>query len=462
MQNGKPKRVAIVGAGPVGLELAVQLVQRNANAGEVERKVDILLLEGGPECAWNVRDWAHVKLFSPWKLNCSEAGLAAVGSLDLDELRKIDRDGDSFVTAKEYRDRYLLKLEKWLRKQDAVAVHTSTKVRTVARTGALKGTDIGCRGKDGRGFVLLLEHVVTIEESFEHADVVVDCSGTYGNGNWFGPGGGPALGEKNAKITRTIPDVKGEAGRRMYGDGKTTAVVGSGYSAITVIRDLVDIGGTVHWFTRRAHGKPPYTRIADDPLPQRDALSQFGNALAQFGKDGAIASKMAAKVIYIGASTITAVSQKRQPTGSQFSVGGGYELIYRQSTTRDKAASDSETSTARSSRSSANAISEEKALEVDNIVSCCGYRPNSGLYEELQVHQCYATEGPMKLAAALMAGGGGGGDCLAQVALGAGTLVTPEENFFVLGMKSYGRGSAFLIKIGVEQVEQVCGLICGE
>ena len=34
----------------------------------------------------------------------------------------------------------------------------------------------------------------------------------------------------------------------------------------------------------------------------------------------------------------------------------------------------------------------------------------------LQVHYCYATEGPMKLAAALMAAGGGGGDCLAQVA----------------------------------------------
>ena len=33
----------------------------------------------------------------------------------------------------------------------------------------------------------------------------------------------------------------------------------------------------------------------------------------------------------------------------------------------------------------------------------------------LQVHYCYATEGPMKLAAALMAGGGGCGDCLAQV-----------------------------------------------
>jgi hypothetical protein len=41
----------------------------------------------------------------------------------------------------------------------------------------------------------------------------------------------------------------------------------------------------------------------------------------------------------------------------------------------------------------------------------------------------------MRLAAALMAAGGGGGDCLAQVAPGPATLVSPEPNFFVLGMK---------------------------
>ena len=70
----------------------------------------------------------------------------------------------------------------------------------------------------------------------------------------------------------------------------------------------------------------------------------------------------------------------------------------------------------------------------------------------------------MKLAAALMAAGGGGGDCLAQVfrfssfilknlsalvwqvAPGPATLLTPEPGLLVLGMKSYGRGSAFLLR----------------
>ena len=67
----------------------------------------------------------------------------------------------------------------------------------------------------------------------------------------------------------------------------------------------------------------------------------------------------------------------------------------------------------------------------------------------------------MKFAAALMAAGGGGGDCLAQVfkfhlkslsalvwqvAPGPATLLTPEPGLLVLGMKSYGRGSAFLLR----------------
>lgn len=58
----------------------------------------------------------------------------------------------------------------------------------------------------------------------------------------------------------------------------------------------------------------------------------------------------------------------------------------------------------------------------------------------------------MKLAAALMAAGGGGGDCLAQVTPGMDTLRNPEKEFLVLWTKNYGRGSAFLLRIGIEQV----------
>jgi len=98
-------------------------------------------------------------------------------------------------------------------------------------------------------------------------------------------------------------------------------------------------------------------------------------------------------------------------------------------------------------------------VEADNILGMVGYRPNKSITEELQVHYCYATEGPMKLAAAMMAASGGGGDCLSQVAPGAQTLVNPEPGFFILGMKSYGRGSGFLLRLGHEQVQHIMELI---
>ena len=52
----------------------------------------------------------------------------------------------------------------------------------------------------------------------------------------------------------------------------------------------------------------------------------------------------------------------------------------------------------------------------------------------------------MKLAASLLGAGGGSGDCLDQRSAGDETLMSPEPGVFVIGMKSYGRGSAFLLR----------------
>ncbi|KAH8071524.1 hypothetical protein JL720_11408 [Aureococcus anophagefferens] len=59
----------------------------------------------------------------------------------------------------------------------------------------------------------------------------------------------------------------------------------------------------------------------------------------------------------------------------------------------------------------------------------------------------------MKLAATLLAAaaGGGGGDCLKQAAPGAARSSTPSRTSSI-GMKSYGRNSAFLMRVGYEQV----------
>ena len=46
-----------------------------------------------------------------------------------------------------------------------------------------------------------------------------------------------------------------------------------------------------------------------------------------------------------------------------------------------------------------------------------------------------------------------------QAAPGPDQLKSPEPNFFVLGAKSYGRDSSFLLRTGHAQVETVVGLL---
>ena len=62
----------------------------------------------------------------------------------------------------------------------------------------------------------------------------------------------------------------------------------------------------------------------------------------------------------------------------------------------------------------------------------------------------------MKLAASLM---GAGGDCMSLPTLGIESLLSPEPNFYILGSKSYGRNSAYLLRVGIEQAKAVADKI---
>src|SRR3954467_7345769 len=55
-------RLAILGAGPVGLEAAL---------AAAERGWEFTVYEAGRSVGANVRDWGHVRLFTPWDMNLS-------------------------------------------------------------------------------------------------------------------------------------------------------------------------------------------------------------------------------------------------------------------------------------------------------------------------------------------------------------------------------------------------------
>jgi hypothetical protein len=183
-----------------------------------------------------------------------------------------------------------------------------------------------------------------------------------------------------------------------------------------------DSSVTVIWVSRG--GPAPYRVLPDDPLPQRDALYQLGNRLSR-GDD---TDESNFQLRYLSNAQV-----------SSFKQDGARLLVTVQH--------DGETA-------------GEERVAVDEVVSCVGFRPDDELWKELQVHVCYATGGPMKLAAAIMASsGGGGGDCLQQTAADSAALTNVEPGFFVIGSKSYGRNSAFLLKLGCSQVGQVLELL---
>jgi len=77
----------------------------------------------------------------------------------------------------------------------------------------------------------------------------------------------------------------------------------------------------------------------------------------------------------------------------------------------------------------------------------------------LQVPTCYVSDGPIKLAASLLQSSSA--NCLDQITHGIDALKNPEPNFFVLGSKSYGRNSKFLVSLGLEQIRETFASLAG-
>ncbi|CAM9610670.1 unnamed protein product [Phaeothamnion confervicola] len=451
-------RICVAGAGPIGLEFSTSAVARGHS---------VVCIERGACVAANVNAWKHVRLFSPWELNISPDGKAALAGLSLTL-----PPAKEFPTGAQLVTGYLQPLANRLIEQSTqFQLLLNTVVVSVGKSQLLKRECIGGGARKGGKFRILVQDVNMGEDRFlEPFDAVVDCTGTYGNGNWLGPGGLPAVGERSFsaaaalgglaeddRLIRTVPDpLNRDRGRFL---GKTTAVVGSGYSAATTIAALralaleePAVGVRVKWITRRQD--VPYARVEGDPLPQRDALAALGNEIMA-GKAGgtaagndtaddaggggnatagdAAAAGTSAQAFYAECHSGVTVQELRRAGGP----GGLVELVLRREDN-----------------------GSEQTVAADVVVANVGYRPDASLYEELQVHQCYASEGPMKLAAALLASSGtASGNCLDQVTPGAETLLTSEPNFFIVGMKSYGRGSQFLLRVGHEQVAHVLELL---
>jgi NAD(P)-binding Rossmann-like domain len=391
-----PARLAILGAGPVGLDAALLA----AEAGW-----PFTVYESAPRVGGNVRRWGHTRLFTPWSMNVSgrmarhlrEAGY------------HLPEGTDSYPTGAQLVDELLDPLAELPELAGSIAC--GTRVTGIGRAGLLKHEGVGTAERAAHPFRLLLRRPDG-RAAIATADLVLDCTGTYATPNATGDGGVPAPGEQELgdRLVRWLPDLVRE---RDAWAGQTILLVGAGWSAQTAARELATLlpsapGTRVLWVVRRM--LPDWGEVPDDPLPGRQALADSSKSLA--------AGLVPGLQVEFG-TVVDAV----KPEGRQVLV-------------RLRGA-------------------DEREVLVDRVLSLTGYVPDAALYRQLHVHECYATCAPMGLSAQLL--GAAAGNCLEQPSCGVDALRNPEPNFFILGAKSYGRNSEFLMRTGYAQVSDIAG-----
>lgn len=384
-------RIAILGAGPIGLEAALAAAQRGD---------DFTVFESAPTVGGHVRRWGHVLTFTPWAMNVSPRMRAALPDAPA---------SDALPSGSELADELLEPIARLPRL--AGRIQLGTRVLAVGREGLLKHEAVGDPRRAARPFRLLLARPDG-SEAIARADVVIDATGTYANPNRLGDGGIDAVNERafEDRIERFLPRLDAQASAWA---GRTILLTGSGHSAQTAARALAtfarDAPGTrVVWAVRKP--EPDWGAVPADPLPERASLNAEAARLAGGASDA----------VALRPGCVTEALHARD---------GRIVVTLR------------------------NGMPEE--VEVDRVLALNGGVGDHALYRQLQVHECYATSGPMNLAAALL--GEASGDCLAVGSHGPDALRNPEPGFFILGAKSYGRNSRFLLQAGWRQVDDVFG-----
>jgi thioredoxin reductase len=383
--------VVVIGAGPVGLAAAAHLA---------ERDISFTLLEAGASAAAAVRQWAHVRVFSPWRYNID----AAAARL-LTDSGWVRPDDDRLPTGGQLADDYLQPLADL----PAIKSHIRYDARVVAVTRL--GLDrLRTAGRDTTPFLVRLANGEDIL-----ARAVIDASGTWDTPNVLGASGIPAHGESEAApfLEHALPDVLG-ADRDRFA-GKRVLVIGAGYSAANTLLLLADLaaqapGTHVTWAIRATSAARTYGGGNADALPARGAL---GTVLREHVEAGRV-------------ELITGFSASKLTPAS----GGGIEV------------SDG-----------------TRTVPADRIVSATGFRPDHSVTAELRLDLDPIMGAGRTLAPLIDPNEH---SCGTVPPHGADELAHPEPDYYAIGAKSYGRAPTFLMATGYEQARSVVAALAGD
>jgi hypothetical protein len=219
--------------------------------------------------------------------------------------------------------------------------------------------------------------------------------------------------EQRTRISSPLPDVSGRD-RHAFA-ARRVLVVGAGHSAANTLINLAQLAKEephtrILWAIRGASAEKVYGGGDADGLPAR---GQLGSRLRRLVDSGRIE-------LHTGFGISTLEDSER---GVTVTSGDG------------------------------------RAVVTDVVVPCTGFRPDLDMLRELRLNLDPAVEAPTELGPLI--------DpefhsCGTVPPHGAKVLAHPEKDFYIVGMKSYGRAPTFLLATGYEQVRSVAAALAGD
>ncbi len=366
------------------------------------RNQPFMIFEMGQEVADSVRSWEHVPMFSPWRYNIDKSARKILSHYDWK--RPLD---DHLPTGRQLIEDYLEPLS--MTNEINPYIHLNSKVRAITRKRINKMRNAG---RQSAPFVLQVEQEGLIK-LFE-ARAVIDASGTWKHPNPAGANGLPAIGEveHHDKIYYGVPDVLGKHKSRYL--NKDIAVIGGGHSAINVLLELADLGiGKLDWILTKSHIQDAYGGLGDDELPGRGLVGQRVKELVDSERI-AVHTPFFTEHIRSADEKLVVIGQSTQ----------GVEEV-----------------------------------QVDELIVSTGLRPDLSFLKELRLSLDPSIESPIRLAPLIDPNNH---SCGSVAPHGEAELRHPDKNFYIVGMKSYGRAPTFLLATGYEQVRSIVAGLAGD
>ncbi|MGG0410252.1 FAD-dependent oxidoreductase [Peribacillus simplex] len=365
-----------------------------------------IVLEAGDSVGSSMLEWGHIRMFSPWQYNIDQTAMEL-----LEKSGWTSPNQEALPTGHELVEEYLLPLSNLPEINENILLQA--KVVGVAK----KAHDKLKTGKrDTVPFQLYVE--VNGDITVIEAKAVIDSSGTWTNPNPILSNGIWTNAERKLhnQIHYGIPNVVQLENRYQ---NKLIMVIGSGHSAINALLDLATLqqkftDTKIYWVLRKKQINEVYGGQENDGLAARGELGIRIQQIVESGRIN-ILTPFHINEIYQANGKITVAGELN---GEEFKLG-----------------------------------------DIEEIVVSTGFRPDTSFLNEIRINLDSAVESIDALAPLIDPNIHSCGTVRPH---GEQELRHPEKNFYIVGMKSYGRAPTFLLATGYEQVRSVVAYLTGD